>query len=149
MQNKGNIPFEDRAKARARGLLTEQHVVGWFKRQWPDQFEEPDNLGQWQKPCSHDFKLHLREGTVLVDVAGENRNHEFHLTPGKSITDLHVYAAMDDTDNNIALYGFRRGVDWHGVVLPEWTQPIQRLIFRLNVEKAGLDITKFRNGVVL
>lgn len=145
MINKYNIPFEKRAMKRARGLLIEHHITGWFRQNWPDFVLEPDNAGLWEKPCSHDFKLKLLDRIVLVDVTGENFRHEFGgYTAGKNPTDIHICAGLTDTDDEIVIYGYIGGSQFTKGVSAIETQPIQRMIFYLNVLKLGLDYELFK-----
>lgn len=144
MVNKFNIPIETRAKKRARGLVTEHHIVGWFKTHWAELVLDPDNIGLWDKPCSHDFKLKLPTGITMVDVAGEDYRHEFGLTPGKKPTDIHICAKITDTDDCIVVYGYVGGRQFSNGVLAEETQPIQKMIFYLNCLKYGYDYSLFK-----
>ena len=146
MLNKNNLSPENHAMKIARGLLTEHHVTGWFKANWPEFVLDPDNIGKWQMPCSHDFKLNLNGNTILVDVAGPNYNHIFQLVKGKRPTDIHICAGITDNDENIVIYGYIGGKQFTNGVPADETQSIQRMIFYLNVLKLGLDYQVFKDG---
>jgi hypothetical protein len=57
MENKHNIDIASRMKKRAKGLLIEHHVSGWYRRQWPLLFKEPNNKDIYNMACSHDLTV--------------------------------------------------------------------------------------------
>lgn len=90
--------FEDNAARRAgqlRGLVIEHHVSGWFKKNYPLYYLEPDNYRQWTRICSHDFKLNINFKIHLIDVTGPRKDGTFgsYDYKPKENVDYHILCA--------------------------------------------------------
>lgn len=120
-----------------RGLMIEQHVSDYFRREWPEHWAPPDNAGRYDRPCEHDFKLEVPDRLLRVDVMGPRRDGTFG-TPsggGKRPADLHVLASIEG--NAVRINGFYTGEALSEQMSPWTTQPFSRLAVWLNCFKHG------------
>jgi len=125
------------AKARrleglARGQVIEQHTAQWFRVRWPSLWVPPDNEGQYDMWCDHDFKLMVYGRERKVDVMGPLRHGSFG-TPfggGKRRVDIHLIASIDGPD--VVLHGFQPGAELDSSFCAEQTLPLSRLSVWLN-----------------
>lgn len=137
MKQKTRAPKESVRLGRARGLVIQAHVAEWFAARWPLYYRAADNEGRWSEWCAHDFKLHVRGRTYLVDVSGRTVAGEYGNHGGKTPVDLHLLC--DFADDCVSWDGVVRGRDFVGNVPPtKWTSPA-RMVAWLNCERAGLD----------
>ena len=83
-----------RISGQIRGLVIEHHVSGWFKKHYPDYYEEPDNYQKWKEICAHDFKLKINGKILYIDVSGPRKDGTFgsYLSKPKSGVDYHIIA---------------------------------------------------------
>jgi hypothetical protein len=83
-----------RKAGQIRGLVIEHHIGGWFKKNYPECYEEPDNYQQWTKPCPHDFKLKINGKTLYIDVTGPRKDGTFgsYSQKPKQGVDFHIIA---------------------------------------------------------
>lgn len=83
-----------RKAGQIRGLLIEHHISGWFKKNYPEYYEDPDNYKQWTKICSHDFKLKLKDKIIYIDVTGPRKDGTFgsYTSKPKYGVDYHIIA---------------------------------------------------------
>lgn len=123
----------------ANGQVIEHHVSDWFKEQWPDFYLEPDNKGQWERPCSHDFKLRIGNQVLEVDVTGPRLRGGLYGNPGggKKSVDLHLLCRISGKD--VVWEGVRTGRLYRQTVTPETSLSPLRMVVWLNCHKAGLD----------
>lgn len=135
MNKRPDLSVSSLYKNRATGLVLQEHVVQWFKKNWPDFYREADNFQEWQKPCAHDFKLTVSGKTIKVDVAGVGASGQYKAS--KKTTDLHLQCKPFGDD-----------VIWEGVVTGEMfelaTAPVSALspvnmVVWLNSIKFGVD----------
>jgi len=137
MIQKTNAPKVRVYRARARGLLIEHHVSGWFKTHWPEYWRPPDNYGQWDRPCDHDFKLQVPGRTFKVDVAGKHLDGTYGLSHSKVATDIHILANLDG--DQLLLEGFKPGQSFTEIVDAWFSSPIAPLLVYLNCCRIGID----------
>lgn len=144
MLKKTNAPRIRRNRGLARGMLIEQHVKDYFRLSWPDYYVPPENEEKWDRPCDHDFKLHVGLRLRKVDVAGEHLDGSFGLSSGKTPVDIHLMARL--TGNLLILEGFKLGDQFSEKEEFGWwdSNPIQPLIVYLNCEKAGINYAELR-----
>ncbi|MCS6974497.1 MAG: hypothetical protein NZM13_08430 [Cyclobacteriaceae bacterium] len=106
-----------RKEGQKRGLVIQHHVSGWFKENYPDHYLEADNFRQWDKICSHDFKLKVKAGVICIDVSGPDKDGNFGCYYEKPTAgvDFHIlckplgFKAWNDCD-------FTRGFEISGVL---------------------------------
>ncbi len=134
------------ARSRARGLLIQEHVRSWFTAKWPKMVLPPDNEGEWERPCDHDFKLNVNGRVLRVDVAGPRATGDYGRPQGggKKGTDVHIIASI--VDDSVAIHGFVPGRGFADTFTAWDTQPICRMAFWLNCAKLQLDYSLFRNS---
>lgn len=150
MIDKFAMTKEQYATMRARNSVLQEHVCGYFRSHWPSLYEFAANEGLYRKPCPDDFRLKLPERMLGVDVSGERYYGGWSAPPFKRKTDIHILANIDDAQDHIVMHGFVPGSEFATGVFSEWTnQPIQRLIFKLNVTTLGLDYSLFRHPEVV
>ncbi len=109
-----------RVAGQIRGLVIEHHVSGWFQEHYPQHYLEPDNYGQWDKVCSHDFKLKTPEKVLYLDVSGPRKDGSFGAYEYKprAGVDFHIlckplgFVRWDQCD-------YHKGFEIVGVVKPE------------------------------
>lgn len=87
--------FANNAKRKAgqiRGLIIEHHVSGWFKANYPNSYENPDNHEKWTQWCSHDFKLTINNNILNIDVTGPRADGSFgsYSQKPKNGVDYHI-----------------------------------------------------------
>ena len=130
---------------RASGLVLEQHVALWFKKQWPTLYLPPDNDGQWDRPCDHDFKLNIRGRIVKVDVSGPRSNGTFgNPGNGKHRTDLHLICEIRDRD--VWWLAVVPKETYNEVVIPESGRSPLQMIVWLNCIQDGIDYEAVRGA---
>ena len=83
-----------RKAGQIRGLVIEHHVSGWFKENYPEYYEEPDNYHKWTEICPHDFKLKLKDKVIYIDVTGPRKDGTFgsYSSKPKRGVDYHIIA---------------------------------------------------------
>ncbi len=129
---------ERRAMGCAVGMVREKHVTQWFRDAYPRQWQPPDNEGQWDRPCDHDFKLKMGTRALRIDVAGRRSDGRFGMPYGgrKPTTDVHLVADIDGDD--VVVYGVKRNLTSEGV-LPANVWPITNFLVWINTCIAGMD----------
>jgi hypothetical protein len=123
---------------RAAGLVLEQHVAYWFKDQYPAIYLPPENEGQWERPCDHDFKLDIHGNIIKLDVSGP-RYHGGYGNPGngKHATDYHLLCEIQGRD--VCWLGVTPGRNYNAVITPETTLSPIRMVVWLNCIRDGID----------
>ena len=125
-------------RARARGLVLEEHVRRWFEETWPSFYRPPANHKRWSMNCPHDFRLQLAENTVLnVDITGPPLNGDWTAPPQKRVTDVHLLCHIEM--DSCVWEGVLRGEDFHGSIVPETSASPIRFCVWLNCLKDGID----------
>jgi len=83
-----------RKAGQTRGLIIEHHISGWFKENFPEYYEEPDNFQQWTKISSHDFKVIINGKIIYIDVTGPRKDGTFgsYSQKPKQGVDFHIIA---------------------------------------------------------
>jgi hypothetical protein len=144
MTKKTNAPIERVRKGRARGLVLQAHVTGWFGEKWPEFYRPPDNKGLWKQSCNHDFKLAVGDKVFEIDVSGPRSNGTFgNPGGGKRVADFHLICEI-----------VGKNVWWRSVVEGEkFTKDIspdfdgvwpERMIVWLNCERDGIDYKEIK-----
>jgi hypothetical protein len=113
----GKAP-ETRNMAIAEGYAKEFPMRHFFKTHWPEFYREPENNGQWDRPCDHDFRLLVGARAYRVDVMGpRQRDKSFGLNPGKHPTDMHLLCERDG--DTVLWIGTVRGEKLSERIIPE------------------------------
>lgn len=114
---------------RASGLVLEQHVALWFKEHWPTFYQPPDNAGQWDKPCDHDFKLAIGNTVLKVDVSGPRYNGQFG-NPGNGKHRTHLHLICEIGGQDVYWRGVVAGREYNDIVVPELARsPLQMVVW--------------------
>lgn len=131
--------------ARFSGLSIEEHVRSYF-RQWPDQFKEADNFGKYDQWCDHDFKLRIGGRWYKFDVAGP-RYDGLHgdCIGGKKATDYHILASF--VNSAVEMRGWITGDAFHEARHGEQSEPMYRLVVRLNCDRDGMNYNSIRQTI--
>jgi len=139
MRKKTTASLESIMEGRSRGLVLEAHVAGWFRENWPEFYRSPENEGDWQSPCNHDFKLVIDGQTFEIDVSGPRRDGQFgDPGGGKKKAALHLLCAIDD--QNVYWKSIIRGTNFREAVMPDFEGICpERMIVWLNCKREGLD----------
>lgn len=143
---KTNTTPERRARGRANGLVTEAHVVEWFKKTWPEFFIEPDNKNKWVQHCDHDFKLNVDGKIYKVDVSGKRLAGTFG-NPGKGKKHVDFHLLCEIQGENILWRDVRSGADYQGNIFPEGGIWPERMVVWLNCAKNNIDYAAIKNHV--
>ncbi len=127
-----------RNMARARGLVVEQHVVGWMLENWPEFVLPAENEGQYERPCNHDLRLEVSGRIIKVDVAGKSFLTDTYGAPrfGKIRADLHLLCCENGSD--VLVEGIQRGTEFGEHIVPEQATSPVTLVVWLNCLKEGL-----------
>ena len=131
---------------RFRGLHGERIVVNWFENTWPQFYLPPENEGQWERWCSHDFKIKSKNRVFEVDVAGSRHDGLYYRPRGKHAVDIHIFWNESTEHDGIEVQGFRPGKEFSGEFAIFETRPISHLIFWLNCLEMNLDYSIFKKN---
>lgn len=124
----------------AKGKTIEAQFVQWCRGRWPELILDPENAGEYDKPCSHDFRIQSPFGNVVeVDVAGEGIFGEYGSTPyGKSKADIHVCCRLDHKSDAVIFDGFQSRKSFGEFVSREYTVAPQVFIVWMNCWQKGI-----------
>jgi len=103
-------------RARSSGLVLEHHVAEWFKENYPTMYQPPNNHGMWDIPCNHDFKLLIKDDSLLVDVAGPDWHGRYGKRGKKPKCAVHLLCRISGKD--CIFEGVVRGDDFSEDVIP-------------------------------
>lgn len=121
---------------RVKALVLEKHVSEWFRENYPEFYSEPDNHGNYERWCNHDFKLSVYGKTYRVDVAGPDRNGDYGHRGKKPKTDVHLLCRL--VGKNCLWDAVVRGDGFSQTVIPETaTSPTAFLVW-LNCAKNNI-----------
>lgn len=139
MLAKGETRPENLATRRARGLVLEKHVAGWFHDKWPQFYQPPDNDKRWMQPCAHDFKLEVDGRTYLVDVSGPSANGQYGMPGnGKATTGLHLICEIQGQD--VLWRSVVSGKEFSANINPDFHgKTPESMVVWLNCHKYGID----------
>lgn len=139
MDPKGETRPEPLARRRARGLVLEKHVAGWFRDNWPQFYQPPDNDARWKQPCAHDFKLVVDGRTYLVDVSGPSANGMYgNPGNGKATTGLHLICEI--TGQDVLWRSVLSGKEYVSNINPDFHgKTPESMAVWLNCYKCGID----------
>ena len=143
MVNKFGKAPEVRNMAVAEGYTKEVPVRHFFKANWPDFYQEPDNNRQWSRPCDHDFRLCVNNHVFHIDVMGpRQRDKSFGLNPGKHPTDWHLLCERNE--DTILWLGVVSGEKMSELIVPEvvCSSPVKMIVW-LNSFKYGIQYGNF------
>lgn len=132
------------ARARAGGLVIEALVKSYFRREWPDAFVPPDNDGQVERWCDHDFKLRINGAVLKFDVANPSLDGEWRVSEGKRSTDFHLRCRL--REGRVVWESIVPGALYASNPRPWLLVAPLRLVVRLNCEKHGVDYALISNA---
>ena len=124
-------------RARSSGLVLEHHVAEWFKESYPSMYQPPNNLGAWDRPCNHDFKLVVNGRPLLVDVAGPDWSGRYGKRGRKSKTEVHLLCRVLGKD--CVFEGVVGGEEFTEDVIPLTAFSPTAFLVWLNCCKEGID----------
>ena len=144
IQKNPHASIERVKMARAKGLVLERHVAGWFKENWAGFYRPPDNEGQWKHPCDHDFKLTIDGQIWKVDVFGPNAKGNF-ADPGNGKRKVDLHLACEIIGQNALWRSIFTGKEYSGkLTLATGISP-KRMVVWLNCLRDGIDYDTIRH----
>lgn len=150
LKTKTHAPDERRLRARANGFVLEKHVAHWFQARWPGFYQPPENKGQWEKSCDHDFKLNIKGNVAKVDVTGPRLNG-YYGNPGQGKHSTHFHLLCEIVGQDVVWRSVYKGQDYQTYIYPEgqifggiWPE---RMAVWLNCHQDGLDYQAIKSAV--
>jgi hypothetical protein len=153
MLNKANSDKAVKNKRVSKGLMIEAVAKSYFKDNFPSLFGEPENHGNYRKPCDHDFILHLKHRSLKIDICGPNASGMFGNVGNKKTTDFHVLCRV--INDELYITGILKGENFVDEILRNElklcntaTEPVRFVVWlNCKIHKPEIDYIEIMNQV--
>jgi hypothetical protein len=148
MQVKTTAPLERVMRARARGLVIESHVRGYFAARFPGLYRPPPNEGQWTQVCGYDFGLLLDGRVARFDVSSRKRNGEYGLPAGGKALGHDYRILAEPRGDDVVMVSILGEPDLRSAAVNEEHRgtPPEHLLIRLYCAQNGIDYDELRRA---
>lgn len=145
---KTSAPLERVMQARARGLVVESHVRGYFARRFPRLYRPPPNEGRWTQHCGYDFGLMLDGRLVRIDISSRKRSGEYGLPVGDKEMGHDHRILAESRDDNVVIVSILGGPELRAVYVHEEHNgmPPEYWLIRLHCAQHNLDYSELRRA---